>query len=426
MKLYDEEMEKCVLGCMALNGSVIPNITANINETDFYLEHHREIYKAIVKLDAEKKGVNLLSINAETKYRLVEKVTTITDAVPTSTNWEYYTGQLKTYSMVRNTLRIKELLADLSPENVKDKVNEINQITNSINESAGGNGIRAAYDFMIPMLNMIEKAVTRKTAFSGYDTGLQNLNEIIDGLQNELYIIGARPSIGKSALALNIAKHLSSQGIKVGYFSLEMSGESLMMRALSDMASVQANVLRNGRIDQAGFCRINDTTGKLGMFPLYIDDNANGDINRICANARYMVRCLGVQSIFIDYISLLTHYNKKIPRHEQYAEIAVILQKLQKELKIPLIEIAQLTRDTEGKRPCLNDIRESGAFEQTVDCVILLDRERAESKDDKFIKTDAIVIKNRNGACGTAKLTFIPNYIRFIDDNETGVSYRKQ
>ena len=91
-----------------------------------------------------------------------------------------------------------------------------------------------------------------------------------------------------------------------------------------------------------------------------------------------------------------------------------------------MIEIAQLTRDTEGKRPCLNDIRESGAFEQTVDCVILLDRERAESKDDKFIKTDAIVIKNRNGACGTAKLTFIPNYIRFIDDNESGMSYRKQ
>ena len=144
-----------------------------------------------------KKGVNLLSINAETKYRLVEKVTTITDAVPSTANWEYYTEKVKIYTMVRNTLRIKDLLSDLSPDNVKEKVSEINQITNSVNENAGGNGIRAAYDFMIPMLNMIEKAVTRKTAFSGYDTGLQNLNEIIDGIQNELYIIGARPSIGK-------------------------------------------------------------------------------------------------------------------------------------------------------------------------------------------------------------------------------------
>ena len=117
--------------------------------------------------------------------------------------------------MVRNTLRIKDLLSDLSPDNVKEKVSEINQITNSVNENAGGNGIRAAYDFMIPMLNMIEKAVTRKTAFSGYDTGLQNLNEIIDGIQNELYIIGARPSIGKICNGLNkIAKHLLHRELK--------------------------------------------------------------------------------------------------------------------------------------------------------------------------------------------------------------------
>ena len=166
MKLYDEEIEKCVLGCMVLNESVIPNITANVSEVDFYLEAHREIYKAIVKLDAEKKGVNLLSINAETKYRLVEKVATITDAVPSTANWEYYTEKVKTYTMVRNTIMIKDLLNDLSPDNVKEKVSEINQITNKVNENAGGNGIRAAYDFMIPMLNMIEKAVTRKTAYS--------------------------------------------------------------------------------------------------------------------------------------------------------------------------------------------------------------------------------------------------------------------
>jgi replicative DNA helicase len=416
MKVCDLEMEKCLLGCMVMDKSIIPNVTAQINETDLYSETNRAILRSIVSLDNHKKAIDLLTLNTETKYKYVEDVTTIMDSVPTSSNWAYYADKVKRYSMLRETNKIRSTLEDLTIENIGEKLSEIMTTTNKINENNGGNDIKPVYDFMLPLLNEIDKAYHNKGMLSGFDTGFDKLNCILDGIQNELYIIGARPSIGKSALAVNLAVNLAKKGKKVGYFSLEMSSLSLVMRAMSDISSVQAIVMKKGMVDLAGYQRIQDKLMELGNLPIYITDDSDGNINKICAKARYMVRCLGVEVIFIDYISLISHYNQRIPRHEQFAEIAVILQKLKKELNIPIIQIAQLTRDTEGKRPSIKDIRESGAFEQTADCIILLDRERAASIDDVSIETDAIIVKNRNGACGTAYLKFLPQYIRFIDD----------
>lgn len=428
MKVCDLEMEKCLLGCMVIDSSIIPNITAQINETDLFSENHRAILRGIISLDKQKKAIDLLTLNAETKYKMLEEITTITDSVPSSSNWSYYADKVKRYAMMRETNKIRSTIEEITIENIDEKLGEIMTVTNNINQNNGGNDIKSAFELMIPLLDKLELAQKHKGMLSGIDTGLNSLNSVIDGIQNELYILGARPSIGKSALAICLAKNIALNGHKVGYFSLEMSSISLMMRTLSDISSVQATVMRQGRTDLAGYQRILDKVNILGNLPIYITDDQDGNINKICAKARYMVRCLGVEVIFIDYLSLLSHPNLRIPRHEQFSEIAVILQKLQKELKVPVIQVAQLTRDTEGKKPCIKDIRESGAFEQVADCVILLDRERAQSKDDTNIETDAIVCKNRNGPCGTAYMKFVPQYIRFVDDEreEEQILYHRE
>lgn len=422
MKMYDLEMEKCLLGCMVLDKSIIPNVMSEVKETDFFNEQNRIILRAILKLDRDGKGIDIKVLNAETGYKLTEQVVTVTDSVPTSANWFYYASKIKNLTMVRDAQRIKEIAGEITPENVDEKIQEIISISNTVSDNKGGIDIRSAYEMMNPVIDNIEFAYKNRGNFSGIDTGFETLNKILDGLQDELYIIGARPSIGKSALAVNMAKSMAMKGTRIGYFSLEMSGTALMMRMLADTASVQAQHLRNGRLDMAAFQRITEMTMTLGKMPFYISDSSDGNINKVCAKARYMVRCLGVQVIFIDYISLLSHTNQRIPRHEQFAEIAVIIQKLKKELDIPIVEIVQLTRDTEGKKPCMADVRESGAFEQTADCIILLDRKRAEDKDETKIPTDAIVVKNRNGACGTAFLSFIPQVIRFTDDTGRSMS----
>ena len=233
-----------------------------------------------------------------------------------------------------------------------------------------------------------------------------------------LYITDDYVVTHNTGLALNVARELSKNKIPTGYFSLEMSGTSLMLRIISDISSTESGKIRSGFLGKDQLNRIVNAGDMIKDFPLYVVDKSRGAFEKIMSQCRYMVRVMGIKVIFIDHASLVKHPDKRLKRYEQFSEISNDLQNLQRELNVPIILLAQLGRDTEGQMPSLADLRESGSFEQDADQVILLHRERVTDAEKTNIPTVAYVAKNRNGACGFAKLSFLPQYARFIDDVE--------
>lgn len=415
MKDVDNEMELAVLGSMLRDRSIIPNVQSSISEADFYEPFNRELFRAVLSLYQDKKPVNLMSLSAETANRNPGYVATLTDTVPSGAQWSYYCDRVKRLAMAR---RFQTLLAeskDISADTIEDRIGTFIQGAAEIADHAGGESIKTARDYILPVITDIENAVKNRGKFSGMDTGLQNINDIVDGLQSEYIIIAARASIGKSAIAMNMAKNLAAQKIPVGYFSLEMSSKALLTRTLSDMATVEAKALRNGFMNEKNISRVCSMGYELADYPLYPIDNTRGRFELIVAKCRYLVRCLGVKVLFIDHASLMKYPDRKNPRYEQFSEMSNTLQNLQRELQVPLILLAQLGREAEGKKPTLADLRESGTFEQDADQIWLMHRERATDANQTAIETEVNIAKNRNGPCGLASLMFFPQFVRFRD-----------
>lgn len=417
MNFFDNEMERAVLSCMIMNNEIIPNITSEISEVDFYSQANKDVFQTIKKLYGEGKDINILSLTSYHKeYR--ELIMTLTDNIPSSANWEFYTNKIKSYSSLRSLYLAIEEAKDANEFTVYEKVHSLQANLSLINESQGAKDIVSVGECVIPVVEQLEQRIQNKSPFSGLDVGIDNLNDILDGLQNEYTLLGARASIGKSALAMNMARHIASKGKKVAYFSLEMSAESLTRRLISDIGGVNSRVFKSGLLTERDMQKINEANEKIHDMPLYILDKTRGRFDKIVAQCRYLVRSLGVEVIFIDHASLIKYSNTSLQRHEQYSQISNEIQSLQRELNVPIVLVAQLTRGAEGEMPKVSDLRESGAFEQDADCVILLHRSREVDKSNNSIPTLAYVAKNRNGECGYARLLFQPFYTRFVSISE--------
>jgi replicative DNA helicase len=417
MNFFDNEIERTVLSCMIMNNEIIPNITSEISEVDFYSQANKDVFQTIKKFYGEGNDINILSLTSYHKeYR--ELIMTLTDNIPSSANWEFYTNKIKSYSSLRSLYLAIEEAKDANEFTVYEKVHSLQASLSLINESQGAKDIVSVGECVIPVVEQLEQRIQNKSPFSGLDVGIDNLNDILDGLQNEYTLLGARASIGKSALAMNMARHIASKGKKVAYFSLEMSAESLTRRLISDIGGVNSRVFKSGLLTERDMQKINEANEKIHDMPLYILDKTRGRFDKIVAQCRYLVRSLGVEVIFIDHASLIKYSNTSLQRHEQYSQISNEIQSLQRELNVPIVLVAQLTRGAEGEMPKVSDLRESGAFEQDADCVILLHRSREVDKSNNSIPTLAYVAKNRNGACGYARLLFQPFYTRFVSISE--------
>jgi replicative DNA helicase len=415
-------MEMCVLGAMLRDQSVIPNITDAVCETDFFNQINREIFRAIIKLNHGGSRVDIISVHKEVG-KDPAYIAKLTDTVPTGANWKYYADHVKRLSQTRDFIELIDECKNVNPETIEADITKFIERSIKVSDNQGGADIKTCREMMLGVINKLETAIRARGSISGLDTGFSGLNNILDGIQNEYIILGARASIGKTALAVNIAKNMVRKKISVGYFSLEMSGESLMMRMLSDETSVQSRILRSGLIGGEQIKTITRKGGDMAEYPLYVMDKTRGELTKIVSKCRYMVRVMGVKCIFIDHASLIRHPDRKMKRYEQFSEISNEIQALQRELNIPIILLAQLGRESEGKSPTLADLRESGGFEQDADTVILMHRERKLKDGERSIETDIDIAKNRNGACGVVKLLFFPEYIRFASiekdrDNE--------
>ena len=426
------EAEIATLGAMMLEPSSISNVIPILRKDDFYRIAHQHIYQILVELFSHGENPDILVLKNKLEAQgMLETVggtsyiTMLTDAVPSAANITYYAKIVLEASIRRRLIkaanRILEEVQNKSLESrtlLEEAQRKIFELTDA--------GVSATFkeikDVVIPFVNHIEKLRQNKNTITGIATGFSSLDSMTFGFQkSEFIIIGARPSIGKTAFALSMLANMSIRGgITTAFFSLEMSEMQLMQRLVALEAKIDSSKIRSGNLTLKDFTKITNTCSKIYDAPIYMVEMPNMKLLDLSAMSRQLCTRYGVEIIFVDYIGLINSENYDIPRHEQIAEISRSLKSMARELNIPIVALSQLVRDVEDKRPVLSSIRESGSLEQDADVVMFLHRARKETVEDVShpIDTELIIAKQRNGPIGTVHIDFIPMYTCFIPHND--------
>ncbi|TVQ37835.1 MAG: replicative DNA helicase [Spirochaetaceae bacterium] len=426
---HNHEAEVATLGAILLDPDALGQVLGYLRPPDFYRNAHARIFEAILALYERGEEIDLITLTQELRTLAVLEgvggagyVASLTTSVPTSANIEYYARIVRGASVRRRLLKIaNEIIAEAYDDSRESRaiLEEAERKIFEITDSQQDAGFQKARDIVEETVEAIERLYHTKDNYTGIPSGFPSLDNMLSGFQDsEFIVIGARPSVGKTALALtmtaNIAVH---HKIPVGFFTLEMSKQALMQRLLSAEARIGSQTLRTGMLKSSDFKNLTDAAGLIYEAPLWIADTPNMRLLDLRAQARRMVSQNGVRIVFVDYLTLVSAENSDSPRHEQIAEISRSLKALARELEVPVVALSQVTRDSEGKRPNLANIRESGAIEQDADVVIFLHRERISEQEThqqaQVVETELIVAKQRNGPVGTVKIAFVPRYTKF-------------
>ena len=425
----NQDAEIATLGALLLDSDALGTVVHYLRPDDFYKTAHQRIYQGILKLFERNEAVDLITLTEELKNEnLLEAcggaayVSRLTSAVPTSANVRYYAQIVQDNSIRRNLARIASSIVSDSfddSQEVRLIIEEAERQIFEITDKQHTGTFQPAKEIVSRTIEAIEKLYHTKDAYIGIPSGFSELDTLTSGFQNsEFIVIGARPSVGKTALALTMAANMAIHNkFPVGFFTLEMSSMALMQRMLASEARIRSNSLRSGFLKPSDFHKLTEAASKIYEAPLYIEDTPSLRLLDLRALARRMRHQFNVSIIFIDYLTLITSENRELARHEQIAEISRSLKALARELDIPVVALSQVRRESEGKQPNLADLRESGSIEQDADVVIFLHRERLSSDSQeelpRDIETDLIVAKQRNGPVGSLKIAFIPEYTKF-------------
>ena len=429
------EAEQATLGALLLDAEAVGTVIRFLRPDNFYSLQNQKIFQAIISLFNKGQRADLITITEELRSSgLLDSaggpgyVASLTDTVPTSANVEYYAKVVLESSVRRQLLTISSrIIADAHDDSIESRavLEQAQKLVFDLTTDASQQNVYKTPKELIPAaIAAIEKLYHTRNAFTGVPSGLTDLDSMTSGFQkSELIIIGARPSVGKTALALSMAAHTAiKEKIPTAFFSLEMSDMQLMQRLISSESRIPSEKIRTGMLKIGDFQSIQDAAGHIYDAPLYIVDMPNMKLLDLRAMARRLKSQFDVQIIFIDYLTLITSENSFIPRHEQIAEISRSLKSLARELHIPVVALSQVRRDAEGKKPTLADLRESGSIEQDADVVMFLHRERvASSKEgdkDQAIDTELIVAKQRNGPIGDIEILFLPRYTKFVSKDK--------
>ena len=421
---HNLEAEQAVLGSLLLNWEAFSEVVTVLKADNFYSLQNQLIYDALIKLYTQNiTGDSLSLINELTKQNNLEKaggpayIASLTSSVPSSANVDYYAQIVLDRYERRELIKISsELKASSFELNIKgeDLIENAEKKIFALAEKNENTEIHAAKQMMIKEIDIIEKRFRSKNLFTGIPTGFAKLDTYTSGFQNsELIIIGARPSIGKTALALSMMQYIAvEKHISCGFFSLEMPYEAIGMRILAQEARVNMSKIRSGMLKREDISKIQNAAGRWFEAPLYVVDTPNMRLIDLRAMARRMVTKHDVKIIFIDYIGLITTDDTSKATYDQVAEISKSLKALARELQIPIVALSQVARDAEGEEPKLNQIRGSGAVEQDADVVMFLHRDRLK-EETAAQEAKIILAKQRNGATGDIKIMFIPSYSKF-------------
>jgi replicative DNA helicase len=435
---HNEEAEKATLGAMLLDTEAVPVAMQYLRPGDFYINRNRRVFEAIRTLSDQGLKADIITIVEELR-RTGELdgaggpayVASLTNVVPTTANIDYYAKVVQDCSLRRSLIRVSnEVVAKSFDESQESRIilEETQQRIFELTDSRQTFTFKSIKEIIPPLINIIEARYHSKNQYTGVPSGFDDLDQYTSGFQpSELVIIGARPSIGKTALALTMATNIAiHRKIPTAFFTLEMSDIALGQRLISGEANIESNSLRLGKLKPSEFTKLLDAAGKIYEAPLYIVDMPNMKLLDLRSQARRLRAQQKVEIIFIDYLTLISSENYQLPRHEQVAEISRSLKSLARELGIPIVALSQVRREVDAKqgkhsiRPGLADLRESGSIEQDADLVIFLHRDRkVEQGGDETetepgtIPTELIIAKQRNGPVGIVKIVFHSKFAKF-------------
>src|SRR5947209_15317544 len=435
---HSVEAEQGVLGSMLLSPrQAIGECVEKINEEYFYVTSHQTIYNALVELWNANQAIDLITFTQFLRDRnLLESVggaafvTSLFTFVPTAANLAYYLEIVRDKHILRQII----VAATESVRRAYEEQDEVNNLLDEVEQKIFAVGedrfkgqILTMKDQVMEAIEAIEKLYERKGGITGISSGFVEFDRMTSGLHpSEMIVIAARPSMGKTALAMNIAEHVAiNEKLPVGVFSLEMSSQQLVQRLLCSRARVNLQKVRDGFLSERDFPSLTAAASKLAEAKIFIDDSASLSILELRAKARRLKAQQDVQLLIVDYLQLLRSTSRRAQDNRQLeiSEISAGLKGLAKELKIPVIVVAQLNRQPEqrsGGKPRLSDLRESGSIEQDADLVGLLVRpeiyeEDEEARAEKAGEAELIIAKQRNGPVGEILLTFLKEFTRFED-----------
>ena len=419
------DAERATLGAVLLDPEALSTVLRYLRADDFYRAAHRKIFEGILSLYERNEPFDLITLSDELSRSGdleacggTAQISQLTSAVPTSANVEYYARIVQGLSIRRELQRIAASIIASSydeTQEVRYVIESAEQRIFEITDRQQIGAVRLAREVINQTVAAIERLSKAGGSYTGIPSGFPDLDNLTSGFQNsEFVVIGARPSVGKTALALTMAANIAVQQHRpVGFFTLEMSAVALMQRLLSGEARLDSNRIRSGLLRASDFHKIADAAARMYDAPLYIEDSPNLKLLDLRAQARRMKSNHSVEIIFIDYLTLITSEHPELARWEQFTEVSRSLKALARELDLPVVALSQVRRETEGKLPTLADLRESGSIEQDADVVMFLHRERGTDENLNDVETELIVAKQRNGPVGKINLAFIPEYTKF-------------
>jgi len=426
------EAEQSVLGSIMIeNDAISKAIEILPTGGDFYKEAHRKIYNVMLDFYDKNEPIDLITVAEELKKRNeIDSIggeaylSTLASQVPTAANISYHAKIIREKSLLRALIKsASEIAGKVYEENLDadELVDQAERIIFEISDKRIKASFSSLKDLLKGSFETIEHLYDKKSAITGIASGFTYLDELTSGFQRgDLVVIGGRPSMGKTAFSLDIARHVGVELKEpVAIFSLEMSKEQLAMRMLCSEAKVDSNSVRRGYIRKEDWSKLTNAAGKLTEAPVFIDDSSSITVLEMRAKARRLkMNNKGLSLVVVDYLQLMrSRGGFEKSREQEISEISRSLKALAKELEIPVVALSQLNRGVEqrnDKRPNLSDLRESGAIEQDADVIIFLYRDEFYNKDSQDRgKAEINVAKQRNGPTKTIHLTFFPNYTRF-------------
>ncbi|NQY74361.1 MAG: replicative DNA helicase [Candidatus Margulisbacteria bacterium] len=438
LALHDHDSERSVLGAMMMSPTAIDAVADRLKEFHFSVEAHQTIFCGILELHHHNTPVDIITLsNLMNKHDLLVGVggksylADILDSVPSASNVEHYANIVIDKGIRR---RIGELGANIS-KNINNESIEIEEVLENVQKSildASSQKLRKRVKSLDTILAEVREKVISPDSDKGIGTGFRDLSKFISGFKpSDLVILAARPSVGKTAFALNFAMNAAKKNVPVLFFSLEMSSEQLGSRMLSYDTRIDSQKFQNNDISEKDLNDIDKSIGKLSKLPLHIEETGSLTMTEMRAITRQMVAKNGIKMIIIDYLQLMRSAQRKVEsRFQEVSEIVRDLKAFAKEMNISIIALSQLSRSLEqrsDKRPQLSDLRETGEIEQTSDIVMFLHRDdyfetaEIQSPIKNYSEVEVIISKHRNGPTGKVNLIYRRDVSCFVDAEMTKV-----